>query len=385
MPFTYSMKISLLLTSLFLLLQFTAGAQTTVPLKFEDKPPKNLYSAPTAVLINYVASEEISDEEVAKIINRYSTQLLTDNQRLNLQMVHFTDKNVLLQPAKKRQLLKQYDSLQIGNLLFFDIMKIGEQHSYIFLVTAYNHTPTLMNPKQRAYTQQAPDYATLVRNFTQAAGYERESYYDKAPARNPLKPALTPEPKPTVTLPSKNDAAPHAFPLVTLTLEDQKRDKGDAFRNYYYYLGADQQERKAGFFGQHLRDDISGSAEAQKELNTYRNYKIAYLLERAIFVGAIIGYMSEVYQERGVEYFNDQQKVYIGIAGGSLLLNYIISRNLNQHMTRAIDEYNAFASTRNQSGFYRLKPSGLGIGAIKTVNPGSAKAVPSLTLRWDLR
>ncbi len=384
------MKIPLLLTSLLFLLGVSAGAQTTVPLKFEDKPPKDLYAAPTAVLINYVTDQEVSEAETAKLINRYSTQLLTDNQRLNLQMVHFTDKNVLLQPAKKQRLLKQYDSLGIGNLLFFDVMEVGSQHSYIFVLTAYNHTPKLMTAKQRAYTIQAPTYENLVRNFAEEANYQRSGYYDKAPARPALKPSLSaePEPEPTpapTTAADKKAAEPQAFPLVSLTLEDQKRGNGGTHRNFYYYLGGDLRERNAGFFGQKLRADISASTDAMKELNMYRNYKIAYLLERAILVGSVIGYMSEVYQENGVEYFNDQQRVYIGIFGGCLLLNYLISRNVNQHMTRAIDEYNAFANTRNQTGFHQLKPSGFGFGAVRSYNPANPAPVPGLNLRWNLR
>jgi hypothetical protein len=382
------MKLPLLLTTSFFLLffQLSVCAQSNVPLKYEKSFPKNLYSAPTAVLINYITNKETTEEDDAKIISRYSTQLLTDNQQLKLQLLHFADKNVLLQPVKKQRLLKQYDSLKIENLLFLDITDIGgqgAQGSFVFLLTPYNHTSKLMSPKQRAYTMQEDSYEKLIRDLTQQLNQYSPNYFHKAPAREPQKPALSAEPKVVEVTPqnvTKASTQAVPFPTVSLSAEDQQRGNGGAHRNFYYYLGGDQRERNAGFFGQHLKQDISASSDALKELKKYKNYKIAYLVERAVFVGAIIGYMSEVYQQDGSEYFNNRQKVYIGLAGGSLIANVIISRNTNQHMTRAIDEYNAFATMRNNTGFHKFKPDAFGIGAIKTT-----KAIPAVSVTWNLR
>ncbi|KAA9333806.1 hypothetical protein [Adhaeribacter soli] len=372
---------------LFLLISTVAQAQDQVPLKYVRDLPKNLYAARTAVLIGYTTNKETTPEEDAKVFNQYSTQLLGDNQRLGLQLVHFADKNVLLQPAKKQRLLKQYDSLKVNNLLILDITDIGgtgAQGSYVLLLTAYNRTAKLMTAKQRAYTLQSDTYEKLIRDFLQQVNQYSPVYFDKAPPRPAVKPTLAAEPElkeaPAQQNATQTGAKTIKYPTVSLTVEDMQRGNGGMHSNFYYYVGADQRERNAGFFGQHLKKDIQASPDALKELEKYRNYKIAYLAERVVFVGAVALYMSQVWSGDDAVYFNDTQKLAVGLAGGSLILNIILSRKTNQHMYRAIDEYNAFATMQNNTGFYKLKPDNWSLGAVY-----DKKVVPGITLQWNLR
>jgi hypothetical protein len=365
-----------------------AFAQTQVPLKYVTYLPKNLYAARTAVLIGFTTNRETTEEEDILQFNKYSALLLGDNQRLNLQLVHFADKNVLLQPLKKRRLLKQYDSLKVNNLLILDVTDLsaqGAEGSLVMTITAFNHTTTLMNPKQKAFTMQSSSYETLIRDYLQQASQYSPSYFDKAPVREPVKPTLAanPETKPATSQlkTDQTSKSPIIYPTISLTVEDQQRRSGGAHNNFYYYLGADQQEKNAGFFGQHLRNDIQVSPDALNELNKFRAYKWAYLAERAVFVGGVVLYMSQVYQNDGsYSYFNDRQKVAVGLMGGSLILNVILSRQTNQHMFRAIDEYNAFATMQNNSGYFKLKPDNWSLGTIY-----DRGVVPGITLQWHLR
>lgn len=387
------MKLKFLLYFLsFFLITQVAWAQTEVPLKYERDVPKNLYAARTAVLIGYTTNKETTAEEDAKIYNQYSTQLLGDNERLGLQMVHFADKNVLLQPAKKQRLLKQYDSLKVNNLLFMEITDIGgtgAQGSFVLLLTAYNRTSKLMTPKQRAYTLQSDSYEKLIRDFLQQTNQYSPHYFDKAPPRAPVKPTLAAEPdlKKTpatqnATVTSQPNKTPLTYPTVSLSeIDDFLGGRRKPYSNYYYYLGADQRERKAGFFGQHLRKDIAASPEALKELDKYKNYKFLHLVERGVFISGIIFYMSEVFHDTGRTYFNDKQKMAIGIIGGSLLVNILMRDKVDFYMHRAIDEYNAFATMHNNSsGFYKLKPDNWSLGATD-----GRKVLPGFSLQWNLR
>ena len=363
----------------------SAFAQAPVPLRYEQDLPKNLYSAKTAVLIGYTTNLETTAAEDLKRFNEYRTRLLADNQQLGLQLVHFADKNVLLQPAPKVRLKQQLDSLKVENLLFLDITDIsgqGAQQSYVFLLTPYNHTAKLMTPKQYAFTQQADSYEKLVRNFIQQINKYSPNFFDKGPKLLPKKPTLTNEiaSQPETFTSGKTPAKPGIYPLITLSAEDQEREGGGSQRNFYYTVGNDKQERNAGFFGQHLRKDIQNSPDALKELDKYRNHKTIYLTERIVFVSSLILYASEVWQERGASYFNDRQKVYIGLFGASVITHIIMSKKTNRHIFRAIDEYNTFATMRNNSGFYRAKPDNWGVGAVY-----GNKIIPGISLQWNLR
>lgn len=383
-------KIVSFVLGFLLCLPIVSQAQTNMRLEFVRNLPKNLFSARTAVLISYATNDETTAEEDAKIISKYSTQLLTDNQALNMQLLHVADRNVLVQPAKKTILLRQYDSLKIENLLFLDITEIkgaGAQGSYVFTHTAFNKRFSLTTPNQKAFVMQAETYEKLIREFVQATKQYGPNYFIKAPESAPLKPALTTEPTqetiPTGTQPvPEKSAKPLAYPLISLSSIDNLLGERKADRTFNYYLGADQRERKAGFFGQHIRKDMAASSEALKELDKYRNYKIANLAERAVFVTSVILYANEVLSDDNYTYFNDKQKVYLGVAAGSLLVHIIVRRKSYLHMVRAIDEYNAFATIENQSSFNfnKLKPSGFGFGTVY-----DQKVVPGLTLHWKLR
>src|SRR5690606_25587367 len=139
-------------------------------------------------------------------------------------------------------------------------------------------------------------------------------------------------------------------------------------------------EKNAGFFGQHIRKDVAVSPGAIKELNKYRNYKIANLAERVVFVSSVALYATEILQDEGYEYFNDRQKVYLGVAAGSLLVNVLILRTTGQHMLRAIDEYDAFAPMEHNRSFHRFQPDGFGCGTVY-----DRGFVPGISLNWQLR
>ena len=363
-----------------------ALAQTDVPLKYWKELPKNLYSAPTAVLINYTTNQEITEAEEARKISEISTQLLTDNQQLGFQLLHFAPKNTLQDAKAKAALLHQYDSLKIQNLLFLEVSEItglGAAGSYILKLTAYNKTPKMMANNQRAYMLQEDSYANLLRDLKGQISDYSPNYFNKGPARTPAKPNMASEPSldnPTQKTETPTSTKPLTFPLIKLTVEDEMRGNSGLNKNFYYYLGASQQEKNAGFFGQHLREDIKSSPDALVHLTKYRNYRIGYLAERTVFVTSVVLYAGEVLSGEGYTYFNDRQKVYIGVALGSLLVNALIVRKTNVHIRRAIDEYNAFATMQNQSGFHKLRPDNWSLGAVY-----NRRVVPGLTFQWNLR
>ena len=378
--------------SLFLLLAMLGTffrvslAQNNVSLHFTQDLPKNLYSVPTAVLITYTTNQEISETEETAKISELSTQLLTDNQQMGLQLLHFANSTAIQNPAAKQRLLKQYDSLKIENLLFMEVNEIsglGAQSSYVFKLTPFTKTSKMMANNQRAFILQAETYGMLIRDFKASANEYASNYFIKGPGRTPSKPNLAIEPdpaqKPVKPLP-RQPTAPLTYPAIKLTAADEDRYFGGPTVNFYYYLGADQREKNAGFFGQHLRKDVKYSPEAVKELNKYRNFKIAYLGERVIFVTALGLYANEVISGDDYTYFNDRQKTLLGIAAGCLLLNVLIAYNTNDHMRRTIGEYNAFATLQNNTGYYKFKPDNWSFGTVY-----DRKMLPGLTLQWNLR
>ena len=381
------MKKSLPVSIIFLFSAFTlAFSQTAVPLRYVQELPKNLYAAPTAVLISYTTNQELTEAERARKINELSTRLLTDNQQIGLQLLHFTGKDILLNPQAKSRLLKSYDSLKIENLLFLEVNEItgfGAQGSYVLKLTAFNKTPKMMENKKRAFLLQAETYPALISNFKGTIADYNPAYFIKGPERTPLKPNLATEPSPELATPkpeTQTTKSPLSYPQIRLTVEDEDRYFGGPTTNFHYYLGASQQEKNAGFFGQHLRKDIISSPEAIAKLNKYRNYKIAYLAERTVFVTSVILYANEVLSGDDYTYFNDRQKVLVGVAAGSLLVNVLLSRKTNEHMRRAIGEYNAFATMQNQSGFHQFKPDNWSFGTVF-----DRKMLPGFTLQWNLR
>lgn len=189
-----------------------ALAQTDVPLTYSQDLPKNLYSAPTGVLISYTTNQEISEAEESQLINDYRAQLLTDNQQMGLHLLHFANKNALLQPAAKQRLLKQYDSLKIENLLLMEVTEItglGAQSSYVFKVTAFNKTGKLMTNNQRSFILQADTYGMLIRDFKASTNEYAANYFMKGPLRSPSRPNLALESEPLQT-PVKTTPKPGA-------------------------------------------------------------------------------------------------------------------------------------------------------------------------------
>ncbi|UOQ72535.1 hypothetical protein [Hymenobacter cellulosilyticus] len=137
--------------------------------------------------------------------------------------------------------------------------------------------------------------------------------------------------------------------------------------------------KNAGFFGQRLRPYLKGNEEALASLNSYRLHKWLYLGERLTFVGAVALYSQQVLAGDGdQQYFQNTQKVAIGVAAASLLSNILITRHTNERFQRAVEAHNAGLSTAQGSMLNRLTPSSVGIAA-------APSGYPLLALRWNVR
>jgi hypothetical protein len=235
-----------------------------------------------------------------------------------------------------------------------------------------------MTANQPAFTLQADSYEKLVRNLRAEIDQFKPAYFLKDPKNPAQKPiAATPEtPKKTV----KKAEQTYKFPIISLTEEDAKRMYGGPHNNFYYYMGTSLQEKNAGFFGQKLRTDLEASPDAVKELNKYRNLKYIYLAERGLFITSLALYAEHVANAPGREYFAPPQRIYIGMAIGSLIINHLLSRTTNKHMFRAIDEYNTFATMKNNTSLKWVKPDNFGF----CVLPGRAPSA-GLGFSWNIR
>ena len=166
-------------------------------------------------------------------------------------------------------------------------------------------------------------------------------------------------------------------PLITLSPEDKNRGLNGGQSNFYFSLDNSNDYQNAGFFGQRLRPYLAGNAEALDYLNSYRRQKTLLIGERLVFVGSIAFYGQQVLAGDKQTYFNDKQKVAVGVAAASLLANVFISRNTNHHFQRAVEEYNSELPTSYHNLLRRLSPTSVGLMA--------PTGHPQLAMSWSLR
>lgn len=173
-------------------------------------------------------------------------------------------------------------------------------------------------------------------------------------------------------------------PTIQLSPEDQNRGLNGPQKNFYFATKTnptDDDYQNAGYFGQRLRPYLAGNTEALDNLNSYRRQKWLFLAERAVFISSVATYGAQVLHGDGPQqYFNNVQKVTIGVAAASLLSNVFITRHTNEHFERAVNAHNAGFPAAHRTGgmLRRLAPSGVGMGAAPT-------GQPLLALRWQLR
>jgi hypothetical protein len=173
--------------------------------------------------------------------------------------------------------------------------------------------------------------------------------------------------------------AQEAPSTIRLQAEDlQRRNNGPQLNFYFLPPGVEGEKyQSAGFFGQKLRPYLAGNEEALNNLNRYRRQKTLFLIDRLVAVGAVGLYGQQVLSGPGdQQYFNNTQKVAIGVFATSVLATVFINRNTNQHMQRAVSAYNA-ADVRGAL-WPRLRPSAIGLGQ-------AATGQPLVALRWSLR
>ncbi|HEX8424834.1 hypothetical protein [Hymenobacter sp.] len=171
---------------------------------------------------------------------------------------------------------------------------------------------------------------------------------------------------------------------IRLSPEDERRGLNGVQKNFYFTTKDTPSEndyQNAGYFGQRLRPYLADNREALENLNSYRRQKWLFLAERAVFVGSVATYGAQVLQGDGEQrYFEDRQKVTIGVAAVSLLANVFITRHTNEHFERAVSAYNASQPAAHRTGslMQRLAPSAVGVAAAPT-------GQPQLALRWQIR
>ena len=136
------------------------------------------------------------------------------------------------------------------------------------------------------------------------------------------------------------------------------------------------QYQSAGFFGQKLRPYLAGNEEALNHLDNYRRQKTLFLADRLLAVGSFGVYGQQIFAKDERQYFNNTQKVAIGIFAASVLTTVFINRNTNKHLQRAVTAYNA--GVAHTSVWPHLRPVAIGLGAVPT-------GQPLLAVRWALR
>ncbi|MBD2722812.1 hypothetical protein [Hymenobacter armeniacus] len=173
--------------------------------------------------------------------------------------------------------------------------------------------------------------------------------------------------------------AQQAPATIRLHPEDAERGLNGPQHNFEFLppgVGGDAYQ-SAGFFGQQLRPYLAGNAQALAHLDQYRRQKTIFLVDRVVAVGAFGLWGQQILAGDERQYFNNTQKVALGVFATSLLATVFINRNTNTYMKRAVEAYNA-APPAHGSVWPRLRPSSMGIGAAPT-------GQPLLALRWNLR
>jgi hypothetical protein len=176
-------------------------------------------------------------------------------------------------------------------------------------------------------------------------------------------------------MPARAQQAPAT---IRLHPEDAERGLGGPQHNFDFLapgVGGEQYQT-AGFFGQKLRPYLSGNAEALAFLDQYRRQKTVYLADRIVAVSSFGLWGQQIFAGDERQYFNNTQKVALGVFATSLLATVFINRNTNTYMKRAVEAYNARPG--QGSVWPRLRPTHMGLGLAPT-------GQPVLSLRWAVR
>ena len=168
------------------------------------------------------------------------------------------------------------------------------------------------------------------------------------------------------------------FSSIQLLPEDAARGPNGPQHNFDFRAPDTDGDKyqSAGFFGQKLRPYLAGNPEALARLADYRRQKTLFLVDRLLAVGAFGLYGQQIFANGEAQYFNNPQKVAIGLFTTSVLATVFINRNTNSHLQRAVTTYNTGLAHRG--GWPRLRPTALGLAAGPT-------GQPLLALRWALR
>ncbi|MVN76652.1 hypothetical protein GO988_09985 [Hymenobacter sp. HMF4947] len=181
------------------------------------------------------------------------------------------------------------------------------------------------------------------------------------------------------TLPGRAQQAPTPA-TIRLSPDDLERGQYGNQQNFFFLppgkTGEDYQS--AGFFGQKLRPYLSSSSQAVQELDHYRRQKTLFLVDKALLVGSVALYGSQVFAHGDPVYFNSTQQVAAGVAVVSLLATLFINHHTNEYLKQAVDNYNNdLPGQRRGMLWHQLRPSGLGVAP-------TPHGQPVLALRWQL-
>ncbi|MDX5348955.1 MAG: hypothetical protein LPJ89_02605, partial [Hymenobacteraceae bacterium] len=252
------------------------------------------------------------------------------------------------------------------------------QDTYRLTLTKFNNKPSLISKNQRAFSYQSSTFDQLMQGLSSQVLAYGKGFFKKSPTRNKgYEAAIAISQTPTL----KEDSTKQ-YPQLFLSSEDMQRGDGGHQGNFYFRPEGKQQEVNAGFFGQRLRPYIEQSPGATRYLNRYRAAKWAFAADKAVLFGAIIGYGYEVSRDYK-DYFNDRQKVYLGVAAASLVANHFITRKTNYNFRRAVDEYNVWATTQEGKAYNRLKPDEVHLFTVPVPMQNHAFAI-GLTVIWQL-
>ena len=175
--------------------------------------------------------------------------------------------------------------------------------------------------------------------------------------------------------PARAQQAPASIRLLP---EDAQRGLNGHQQNFYFLPPGVSGENyvSAGFYGQKLRPYLGTNAEALANLDLYKRQKKHYLIDRVVAVASFGVYGQQIFGTGDRVYFNDVQKVALGVFATSLVASLFINRNTNSYLQRAVGAYNGSAG--QGAVWPRLRPSGLEIGQ-------AATGQPLLGLRWAVR
>ena len=165
---------------------------------------------------------------------------------------------------------------------------------------------------------------------------------------------------------------------IQLLPEDQERGQYGHQHNFYFLSPGKTGEnyQNAGFFGGKLRPYLAGHPLALSELDNYKRRKTIYLVDKALLIGSLGLYASQVFSHGDPVYFNGTQQVAAGTAAFSLLATIFINRHTNEYFKQAVDNYNTDLPGAHGSIWLRLRPASVGLAALT--------GRPVLALHWRL-